>query len=421
MKTYGCTLNQADSDIMSSILSENGAEITGDIANADVAVINTCTVKKGTERKILHRLADLELKKKPMLVTGCMAGANRDLIERFAPSASIMTIQNIPLIVDAVYSVRSGKRTVLASRQGNERLDYFGHAGKTIAKIPVSDGCLGACTFCETKAARGPLHSFDEQTILKAVRKSVDGGAKEIQLTSQDMGAYGKDKKTDLAELLDKISEIEGHFKVRVGMLNPEHLDGLVDRLAEILNGDRFYKFVHLPLEAGSDRVLMEMGRNYTRGEYEGHVKELRALVKGITIETDIMVGFPGESDDDFVASEEIIERLKFEVTNISRFGARPHAPASKMTQLPVGTVNRRSGELSRLVRRTQKETNEKYIGRKVDTLFTEMSKGSINGRTGAYRQVVLRNCDGNAKIGEAKKLTISEVSANVLYGRVAG
>ena len=197
IRTYGCTLNQADSDIIRSVLTRSSVTVREGLADAEVAVINTCTVKKGTERKILHRLAELERQKKRMIVTGCMAGANRDLIERYAPSASIVTTANIPRMPEAVRAVHSGSRVVLDGKT-DDRLGALGHPGGVIARIPVNDGCLSACSFCETRFARGPLHSFDEATILRAVRSAVERGAIEVQLTSQDMGAYGRDRKTAL-------------------------------------------------------------------------------------------------------------------------------------------------------------------------------------------------------------------------------
>lgn len=416
IRTYGCTLNHADSDIIKSLMLDGGIKIS-DEKDSDVVVVNTCTVKNITQQKILYRLSQMEKQKRKVVVTGCMAGANRDLIERYAPSASIVTTQNIPLIADAVSAAAAGTRQLMIKRNQEERLERLTNFGGVVARVPVNDGCLSSCTFCETKVARGPLSSFSEQTIIKAIEQSVRAGAKEVQLTSQDMAAYGEDRKTDIIRLLEKVNGIEGDFKVRVGMMNPEHLGGQIEDLAKLLNSKRFYKFIHIPIEAGSNSVLKAMKRRYMIEQVEAYVDYLRSSVKGIGIETDLIVGFPGETNEQFEESLDVIRRLEFEVTNISRFGARPHAAASKMKQLPEETVRRRSNEATRVVRAVQRDINERYIDSKVNVLFTEEAKGSTNGRLDSYRQVVVMK--GQAHVGEVREVLIDRVSANVLYGKV--
>ncbi len=416
IKTYGCTLNQADSDIIRSVLESGGHTVVESGSPSDVIVINTCTVKNGTAQKILYKLKNLDRAGKRVIVTGCMAGANRDLIAKHAPHASIMTTQSIGEINSVITDVVAGKRII------NEEIDRINRIGMLspqrglIAHIPVSDGCMSACSFCETKFARGPLNSFNESTIIKAVERSVQHGAREIQLTAQDMGAYGFDRKTDVAELMEKIAKIDGDFIVRIGMLNPEHLDRYVDRLCDIIRDRHFYRFLHLPVQSGSDSVLKAMKRNYSVDEFKSIVKRIRKSVSGMGIATDLIVGFPGESEDDFAASCAMVEDLEFEVTNISRFGARPHASASMMEQHDSETINRRSNDISRVVRRVQNSINKRYIGRNVMALFTELGRGSVNGRTLSYRQVVARRAPESI-LGARSEVIIDRVSANAIYG----
>jgi threonylcarbamoyladenosine tRNA methylthiotransferase CDKAL1 len=416
IRTYGCTLNHADSDIIKSIMLDGGIEIS-DEREADVAVVNTCTVKSITAQKILYRLGQMEKQGKRVVVTGCMAGANRDLIEKYAPSASIVTTQNIPSVLEAVGASAEGGRLVLTKRSSEDRLNRLTNFGGVIARVPVNDGCLSSCTFCETKVARGPLKSFGEDIIIRAIEQNVKAGAKEVQITSQDMAAYGRDKKTGMIELLKRIGKLDGEFKVRVGMMNPEHLAGCIEELAEVINSERFYKFIHIPIESGSDGVLGEMKRGYTMGQISAYIDYLRKHVDGVGIETDIIVGFPGETDAQFAESIDAIKRLRFEVVNISRFGARPHAEASRMEQLPKEVVNERSKEMTSVVRAVQRSINERYIGNEVEVLFTEDAKGSTNGRIDSYRQVVVMK--GQAHVGERRKVLIERVSANALYGKV--
>ena len=415
VRTYGCTLNQADSDIITAALKNGGAAVAEDEKDADVLIFNTCTVKKATSQKILYTLNRLSNSNRKLVVTGCMAGANRDLIEKYAPNASIITIPNVGEIASVASNANENKRMVLDSYSKRDRLSLFESGSSIIAKVPVNDGCLSSCSFCETKPARGPLNSFSEELILKAIRNSVEKGAKEIQLTSQDIGAYGMDKRTNIAQLMNKIALIDGDFKVRIGMLNPEHLGKYLYEFLEALKSEKFYRFVHLPIQSGSNKVLKEMKRNYTVEEFNGHVEKLRESLPELTIETDIIVGFPTETENDFEKTLEFIGSTMPEVTNISRYSARPHASSSKMSQLPYDVINSRSHRLSRLVREVQHKINDRFIGKRFDVILTESNSRSINGRNRNYRQVVIVG-DNSMQIGSVHNVLINAASANVLY-----
>ncbi|MDE1871234.1 MAG: tRNA (N(6)-L-threonylcarbamoyladenosine(37)-C(2))-methylthiotransferase [Candidatus Micrarchaeota archaeon] len=413
VKTYGCTLNQADSRIISSVLEKSGVELVGSEAAADVVVVNTCTVKSATSQKILYKLNRLSGSGKRLVVTGCMAGANQNLIEKYAPDASIVTTPNIGSIGSVA---ANGSKAILNSYSRNDRLMLYEPSNSVIAMIGISDGCLSACSFCETKFARGRLNSFSEKLILKAIENSSNMGAKEIQLTSQDMGAYGMDRGTSIAELMGRISDMDGDFKVRVGMLNPEHLHRHFDAFADALKGSKFYKFVHIPIESGSNGVLKDMKRSYTVEEFDNYVKELRSRIPGITIETDVIAGFPTETESRFGETLSFVKRTKPDVTNMSRFGARPHALASKMVQNTRETINSRSNRLSRVVRSVQHELNDRFIGKKLDVIITERNDKSFNGRNESYKQIVIAKDENEMQMGSMHNVLINSASANVLY-----
>ena len=421
IKTYGCTLNQADSETIASVLEDNGIGLARCQAEADVAIINTCTVKGQTSQRILDALKGLSKAGKKMLVTGCMAGANQDLLEKYVPNASIVTTSNMPRIADAAKSTFAGTRVVLNSYSRLDRLAFFKPGKDVIAKVVISEGCASSCSFCETRLARGPLNSFSEQRILDAIRCSVGNGAKEIQLTSQDVGAYGADTRTNIAALMRKISELGGDFRVRVGMINPVHMRRNFDEFVDALRSDRFYRFVHMPVQSGSDSVLDSMRRQYNVEEFEQYVKDLRAAIPGITIETDIIVGFPTETESDFDRSIDFINRVRPEVTNISKFSARPNTLATKMKQHTNESISERSMRMSRAVRTVQHSINSRFIGESFDTLLTESNSKSFNGRNHSYRQIVIRREDvrPGMALGSRCKARITRVSANVLYGSV--
>ncbi|MGC8537626.1 MAG: tRNA (N(6)-L-threonylcarbamoyladenosine(37)-C(2))-methylthiotransferase [Candidatus Micrarchaeia archaeon] len=420
IKTYGCTLNHADSDIMASLIQSTDIGIAPSEDKADVVILNTCTVKKQTEQKILYALDKLVKEGKNVVVTGCMASANRDLIVKHAPNAPILTTSNTDRIVEALLSMDKGAASSFTERRRIDKASLIKATGSIVARVPASEGCLSNCTFCETKLARGPLNSFPEDTIARAVEYCSRNGSKEIEITSQDLGAYGFDRKTDISKLMKRIARVPGNFKVRIGMLNPEHLHKYLYDLIEAINDDKFYKFIHIPIQSGSDKVLSDMRRSCSTESFAEYVKELRKGVPRISIETDIIVGYPTESDSDFDMTLDMIKDIKPDITNISRFGARPNTIAAKLKPLDPETVNRRSSELSRLVRSVQNGINAKYIGKKVNALLTESSPKSLNGKTDSYKQVVLPE-EPSVALGTTISASIYAASANALYGSVRG
>lgn len=419
IKTYGCTLNQADTNIISSVLSKGGIRLS-DEAEADVLIVNTCTVKSSAERRIIDYIRGLEADHRRIIVTGCLAGANSDIISRYAPTASIVTTPNIDRMPEAVSRTARGERVVFGDYRRSDRLSILDGSsfGECIAKVQISDGCLSSCGFCETRFARGPLNSFSDRLILRAIEMAVERGAKEIQLTSQDVGAYGLDRGTDIAELMGRIMEIDGDFKVRIGMLNPDHLWRYIERFATYLRDERFYRFVHLPVQSGSDRVLRAMGRNYSVERIYEHLDYLRSEVDGLTFMTDIIVGYPSENDIEFDETLDFIREARPDTVNLSKFTKRPHARASKMIQIPDGEIKRRSRIAASVIRDVQHDVNESFVGKEYRVLATEATPGSINGRTDSYKQVILnRNLD--IEMGRYYNVRILDKSANVLYGRV--
>lgn len=420
IETYGCTLNRADSDMMGTIIEDNGFEVKhgrlGKESECDYVVVNTCTVKKPTEQKIIERLRLMNGMGKRLIVTGCMASANADIIKSVAPGASIVTTGNVAHIHDAINNIENGRDGSFASHgRGDKPLGGTTVDG-AISRIPVSEGCLSNCTFCETKFARGPLNSFSEALIVKAVEMNVGNGAKEIELTSQDMGAYGLDRKTNIAGLLGRITDIEGDFKVRVGMLNPEHLGKYIDMLIDAYKSDKVYKFIHLPVQSGSNKVLRDMKRNYTIEEFDAHVAEIRSRIKDISIATDMIVGYPTEAEADHQRSLEFIQRTRPSVTNVSKFSMRHHAPASRLRQLGNMAIKRRTMEMMRTARAVQYSDMQMLAGKIEKVLITEANSKSLVGRDDSYRNVAVSYGEG-LKIGDAAEVRVTGNSSVCLFG----
>ncbi|MGC8572076.1 MAG: tRNA (N(6)-L-threonylcarbamoyladenosine(37)-C(2))-methylthiotransferase [Candidatus Micrarchaeia archaeon] len=430
IRTYGCTLNQADSEIMNNLLLENGFKLSKDEEDADVVIINTCTVKAPTEEKILNYIKRLNDKGKSIVASGCLATVSADKIKRYASNAAIVSTSNIDKIVEAVEDSYNKKSESFNKFHKIDKLSYihdnFSFQDPLIAKIPINEGCLDSCSFCETRFARGALNSFSEALILKAIDMSVEKGAVEIQLTSQDTGAYGVDTKTNIIELMQKINELEslkkGRCRIRIGMMNPEHIINILDEFLDILNNGPFYKFVHLPVQSGSNKVLKDMRRKYTREEFIDIVKKIKKKNPNIAIETDIIAGFPTENVEDFNETLDLIKEIRVDIVNMSRFWKREHAPASKLKQLPDKTIAGRSVELARVVRRIQKEINEAFIGKTINVTVTEEDEYSFAARTESYKKVIIKKSDDKSKqlkLGMNTNVKIEFATANVLYGKI--
>ncbi|MCL5430113.1 MAG: tRNA (N(6)-L-threonylcarbamoyladenosine(37)-C(2))-methylthiotransferase [Candidatus Marsarchaeota archaeon] len=402
---------------MANVLNEAGISIAKSEGEADVIVVNTCTVKTPTEQKILNAIEKLEKKGKKIVVSGCMASANQDLIERHAGHASIITTSNIDMIDEAVLDAYDGKRVIFDDYVRKDKLSLFRDSDSIIAKVPVSEGCLSNCGFCGTKFSRGPLNSFSEDLVVNAVAISARRGAREIQLTSQDIGAYGLDRRTNIAMLMDRLAKIEGDFKIRIGMLNPEHLGKYLEGFINALQSDRFYKFVHIPVQSGSDKVLNEMKRAYSIEQFDDHVAKIRDVIPDATIETDVIVGYPTETEEDFEKTLEFIKRTKPNVVNMCKFWARPHTAASKLTQLPNSVITKRSARFARVVRQTQQSINDAFVGNVLTALVTEMDERSFAARADNYKKIIIKRGASNVSLGSTVNVRIGSASCNVLYG----
>lgn len=346
IETYGCTLNRADSEIMKGILLSKGASLAADESEADVIILNTCTVKTPTEQRIMQRISALS--GKPLVIAGCMPSVNLRQIENAAPNASMVGASSLTHIFDAASAAFAGKKKIFFDKDAEEKL-LLPKLREGVARIPIAEGCLGSCSFCATKFARGRLHSYPEKLILLEIENCVKAGFKDIQLTAQDTGAYGLDIGTTLPHLLRQIGRISGDFSVRVGMMNPEHALKFLPELLSAYKSQKIKKFLHLPLQSGSNKILRDMKRNYTAEEFLKIALAFRKQFPEMTLSTDIIAGFPTESEEDFQKTLDVLEKIKPDVLNLSKFGARPHTEAAALKQLSPKTIKERSRLISKL------------------------------------------------------------------------
>ena len=347
---YGCTANYDNGNILAGLLIENNHSIVNNTEEADVVIVNSCTVKGKTADKIHHKIRELIEEGKKLVVTGCMPAADNKLLKEIAPKAALISTQNITEINNVISKLLEGENLILTNKRKEIKLGLPKlNPDNKIASLQISEGCASHRGFCSTKLAKGNLYSYPKEKIVEEMKKYVEQGYKRINLTSTDNGCYGIDLGYNLVDLLKDVIAIEGDFKLRVGMANPEHVKKYYKELADIYKNEKIMKFIHIPVQAGSDKILEEMNRKYTVEEYKRIVEEFRKQIPGITIATDIIVGFPTETNHDFNMTLDMVKEIKPEVINISRFSSRPGTEARKLKQIDSEVIDYRSRKLTGL------------------------------------------------------------------------
>lgn len=410
VEAHGCTQNYGEARLMMDALGTQGHTLTKTEGDADAHVLVTCTVVETTERAMVRRMTELSAHNKPLVVAGCMAAAQRDRVLAMVPRAMLLPPRKWPQIVDLL-----GAETACGDRAASMESQSFGWND---AIVPIAQGCAGRCTYCITRVARGQVSSYAVDAIVEQVRRNVERGAKEIKLTGQDTAAYGIDRGTNLADLLRSVDEIAGEFRVRVGMADPLTVLPIAEELVQAFASKKVFKFLHLPVQSGSEEILRAMRRDYSVKEFEEIVARFRHAFPDLTLSTDVIVGFPGETDAQFESTLRLVERSMPEIVNVTRFSPRAGTPAATMANRVVGwRVKERSRAMTRLRFRISREIHERFVGREQEALVTEPGKGStILARTPEYRQVILRE---SLPLGEFVRVRIDQARPTDLVGHV--
>jgi len=406
METYGCSANQAHAETMQGVLTDNGFSIVKKPEKADVLLINTCIVKSQTENKIRHRLMYLAKKypQKKMLIAGCAADVG--LFRNIAKNAAFLS------------SLKPEDVAKLLKTQTKESKRKV-RRNPLVGITEIASGCLGSCAYCIVRLAKGDLKSRSPEAIVQEVENAIKEGCEEIWVTSQDCGCYGLDKKTDLAELLEKIVGIKGNFRIRIGMMNPMHIKSITDALIDIYKNPKIYKFVHIPVQSGSDRILRLMKRGYNAGDFEKIVERFREAIENMTLSTDIIVGFPGETEQDFSKTLEMIKRIKPDIVNLSKFGPRPGTEAAKMKQVENRTIKERSAKIARILKEIETRKNMEWVGKECEIVITERGKknNQFVGRNESYKSVIVESKKN--LMGKALKVRISDADQTYLSAEI--
>jgi MiaB-like tRNA modifying enzyme len=426
VEAFGCSANIADAEIIKGILYNNGYDLTSSRKDSDLAIIVTCAVKDATEHRMISKIKKYS-KEKPLLVAGCLPKTSKKLVESISPYSSLLGPQSLDRTLDAVDASLNGQKVVALedSVQTKVNLPRI-RLNPVISIIEISSGCLSECSFCQTKLAKGTLKSYRIGEIVRQVEDDVAANCKEIWLTSTDNGCYGLDMKTDLVELLEKCSTIEGEFKIRVGMMNPMYVPRFLDRLIHLYqDNDKLFKFLHLPVQSGSEKILRKMKRGHTAKIFLDVVKELRKKIPEITIATDIITGFPSESQTDFEETLSLIEESQPDVVNSSRFSPRPGTVASKYPRLNTTIVRERSTTLHQTIQKTSMRRNHIWYGWNGKILIDEfLENGKIEGRNYAYRPVIVdlskvKKFNPKWLLGQYLSVKVVEISNYSLLGEL--
>jgi MiaB-like tRNA modifying enzyme len=416
VEVYGCSANQSDYEMGLGIIKKNGFKIVDNSNSSDLNIIFTCIVKTPTSDRMIHRIKELTKLNKPLIVAGCMPKTEKKNIEAISPRASMVGPNSIHIIDKIIKKALSGKKIVSTDDLKTPKLCLPRIRKNPIIEIcEISNGCLNACSFCEVKLAKGNLKSYPLNAIIKEIKDSLKQGCKEIWLTSQDCGCWGMDNKSNLINLVDEICKINGKFLIRIGMMNPSHVKKIIGDLLKCYKSEKIFKFIHLPVQSGSDKILKSMNRNYSVKDFENIVKKIIHRFPMLTLSTDIIVGFPRETEKDFQKTINLIKKIEPDIVNISKFGARPGTKAEKMKQLSRKIINRRCKKLTELIRTIQLEKNEKWVGSAGEVLIDEVGNKKIVGRNFAYKPVILKK----GKLGEFKIVKIKSSSSTSLFGEI--
>lgn len=397
VKTMGCAHNSSDGEFMMGLLQEYGYQLVSAMEEADVCLVNSCTVKNPSQDSATNLVKRARAGGKPVVLAGCVPSADASVADGLE-GVSLLGVAQIDRIVEVVEqallgnTVRLlGKRRVLPSLELPKV-----RRNSCVEIIPISGGCLGNCSYCKTKHARGKLSSYGAEAIVQRALLAASEGASEVWLASEDTGAWGIDLGTDIAALLGRVADaLPPGVMLKLGMTNPPYMLAHIGAVAEVLQRPNVFEFIHVPVQSGSDRVLQAMVREYTVADFSRLVDGLRGAVPGVLVATDIICGFPTESEEDHEETLELVRRYKFPVLNISQFYPRPGTPAARMKRLPGSLGKKRSSEVTQLF--DSYETNRHLVGQELRAWFseTETKHGQTVGHTKGYVKVVVPRDDG--------------------------
>ncbi|HJJ23577.1 MAG TPA: tRNA (N(6)-L-threonylcarbamoyladenosine(37)-C(2))-methylthiotransferase [Nitrosopumilus sp.] len=416
VEAYGCSASFADSEMISGLILNGGHTLVDNSSESDLNVIVTCSVKDVTANKMIHRIKSL--KSKPLVVAGCFPKAEKNTVEKFVENASLLGPNSLGKTLQVIDSTLNGRKQIALedsdlSKVGLPKV----RLNPVVGIVEIASGCMSECTFCQTKLSKGDLSSYRLGDIVRQVQTEIKEGCKEVWLTSTDNGCYGFDIGTDLPSLVNAVVEIPDDFMIRVGMMNPMYMPRIKEDLIKSFDNDKVFKFLHIPVQSGSDKVLHDMKRGHTVNTYREIVKNAKERFGDFTISTDIIVGFPSETEKDFQKTVSLLDETKPDVVNLSKYSARPGTDAAELEQIDAAEVKRRSKIVFEQISKLSMESNRKWIGWRGKVLFDEKTDEGIKGRNFAYKPIFVRD---QVEIGQSHTVEITDATVKRLVGKIA-
>ena len=415
VEAYGCSASFADSEMISGLIVNGGHTLVQDPSESDLNLIVTCSVKDATATKMVHRIKQSQ--SKPLVVAGCLPKAERHTVEKFAQNASMMGPNSIGKTLQVIEATLNGSKVVALedtdlSKVGIPKI----RLNPAVGIVEIANGCMRECTFCQTKLAKGDLKSYRIGDIVRQVKRELADGCKEIWLSSTDNGCYGLDIGEDLSSLIEQVTLIPEDFRIRVGMMNPMFMPRIRDNLLKSFESDKVFRFLHVPVQSGSNEVLNNMKRGHTVETFKDVVRKVRAKFGTFTISTDIIVGYPTETQENFEETIGLLKETRPDIVNLSRYSQRPGTIAAEMPQIGVVEIKRRSKQVTDLINDISLENNRKWIGWKGKVLFDENLDGQVKGRNFAYKPIFVNEI---IEIGQMCTVRVADATNHSLIGEI--
>lgn len=431
--TYGCQMNLHESEKISGILSGMGMSAVNEPENADVVVFNTCCIRDTAERRALGNIGKMkELKKKNknllIVVTGCMTQQNgfaENMKERYQYVDVILGTHNISDLENQIRIRLEKKKRVAAVLDTDGYIDDettpVTRTSFPNAWVNINYGCNNFCTYCIVPYVRGRERSRDMKSIISECEKLINDGYKEITLLGQNVNSYGNDvpdENVNFANLLREVAKIDGKFRIRFMTSHPKDLTE--DVVKAIRDNDKICNNIHLPIQSGNNSVLKNMNRRYTREHYLGLIDMIRRYLPDCGITTDIMVGFPYETEEDFLDTMDIVEKVRFSTAFTFIYSVRKGTKAAEMPQIPYEIKQNRIKRLIARQNEITEEISKDYVGNVYEILvegMQEKKNGYVVGRTESGRLVSAKGDE--SMIGEFKNVKITAVKNAQLLGEI--
>ncbi|UCG89742.1 MAG: tRNA (N(6)-L-threonylcarbamoyladenosine(37)-C(2))-methylthiotransferase [Candidatus Heimdallarchaeota archaeon] len=417
---YGCSANHAIAEGLMGILERHGYIISDSVEDTEVIIVNTCVVKQNTEHRMKSKLLSLS-KTKDIVVTGCLPVVMRDWVSKNLPNARVLFPEAANCIIDLlnnhpVQEIKTSAPHTWSQLYTDDRLRY----NPVITTVEISRGCLGSCAFCIVRNIKGKVRSRSQESILTEIQLAIERGSKEIRLTSQDIGTYGWDfsPKLYIPTLIESIARLKGDFFIRLGMMTPITLKRFLTPLVQQLRTFKVFSFLHLPIQVGSDSILQKMKRKETGKYFIDLVKQLRQEIDELVFATDIMVGFPGESQKDYEATKRLLQEVRPIIVNISKYTDRPGTLASQLSpKIPTKIKANRSRELTELTRDITQRELRRWIGWEGIILIYDYGKhtNQFIGRNTSYIPILVEG--EKISLGQVLKILVTEAGPNYLIG----